>query len=114
MGAQSKEKTVVVLGEKCSELEMYVGDDIQQGDNNDEGLLMQEYRYKDNMALVVVPTTVKTDESNLLMYTVSPNSILHNIITHNIDEVHTSNIKVEDVVDTNIIEGNKEQEIEKA
>ncbi|MCD7457827.1 hypothetical protein HAX54_036383 [Datura stramonium] len=95
------------------ELEPDVEDAIQQGENKDEGLQMQEDGYKDNMALVAVPTAVQTDESNLLMYTVSPNSTLHNIITHNIDEVHTGNTEVEYVVDTNMIEGNKEQEREK-
>lgn len=47
---------------------------------------MQEDRSNDSMAIVEVPTVVQTNDSFMLMYTESPNSTLHDILTHKIVE----------------------------
>ncbi|KAH0665375.1 hypothetical protein KY290_027620 [Solanum tuberosum] len=47
---------------------------------------MQEDRSNDSMAIVEVLTTVQTNDNFMLMYTESPSSTLHDILTHKIVE----------------------------
>ncbi|WMV57128.1 hypothetical protein MTR67_050513 [Solanum verrucosum] len=78
-------KTIDVVNEE--ELSIGLGAvEIQQGDDIVISDQMQEDRSNDSMTIVEVPTVVQTDDSFMLMYTESPNSTLHDILTHKIVE----------------------------
>ncbi|WMV33087.1 hypothetical protein MTR67_026472 [Solanum verrucosum] len=85
LGTTPINKTIEVVNEE--ELSNGLGAvEIQQGDDIVISDQMQEDRSNDSMTIVEVPTTVQTDDSFMLMYTKSPNSTLHDILTHKIVE----------------------------
>lgn len=57
---------------------------------------MQEDRSNDSMAIVEVLTTVQTNDNFMLMYTESPSSTLHDILTHKIVEPDPDPEAIED------------------